>query len=290
MGNADISGKRTISIYNEAWVRWLLQEQEIEVEAELSGEFQFVARASDSLLKVHDKDGNSFLSLAELQLRFERKMSLRLSIYAGLGRYKYNLPVHVTVIYLLPAPDGTDVPTAFHAEFMGQVGHQDFQVIRLWELEAEAVLAFNNPALLPFVPLMRGGGTEEVLRRCAARIREEPSALELETILAMFASYVLDNSVIKRILRWEMQIVKESPILQEVFKERFEEGHRVGKKEATLESLYQVLSLRFQMKEVDLVHMNLAQLDLEWLQVLHEVAITASSWAEFEATAVQFGD
>jgi hypothetical protein len=39
MGKADISGKGTINIYNQAWAEWVLQQQHVEVEAELSGEF-----------------------------------------------------------------------------------------------------------------------------------------------------------------------------------------------------------------------------------------------------------
>lgn len=66
----------------------------------------------------------------------------------------------------------------------------------------------NNPALLPFVPLMRGGNTKEIVMACAERIRQEPEvqALELETILAVFAGYVLHTEVVKQILRWEMTL------------------------------------------------------------------------------------
>ncbi|MCB0062659.1 MAG: hypothetical protein KDE19_11110 [Caldilineaceae bacterium] len=70
---------------------------------------------------------------------------------------------------------------------------------KIWELDAEAVLRYDNPMLLPFVPLMNGGGTEQVVRRCAQRIRREPvtEAAELEAVLAIFASYVLDVQTIR---------------------------------------------------------------------------------------------
>jgi predicted transposase YdaD len=154
-----------------------------------------------------------------LQLRHEIEMPQRTTAYAALARHKYNLEVYVTVIYLLPPPEGTSIAPSFHSDFMGQVGHQDFQVIKLWELDAEKALAFDNPAIVPFIPLMAGGNTERMLHKCADRIRQEPRSLELETILSVFASYVLDSELIKRILRWEMQVIKESPILQEAFTE-----------------------------------------------------------------------
>lgn len=58
----------------------------------------------------------------------------------------------MTVVYLLPPPAGTTLEGAFHKEFMGQVTHQDFQVIALWELEAAEALTRNNPALLHTLP------------------------------------------------------------------------------------------------------------------------------------------
>lgn len=281
---ADIGGKQTINIYNRAWAEWILQDQEIQVEAELSSEFQFIARASDSLLQVRNKDGQPFLSLTELQLRYAQDMPDRLNAYAALAQHKYKLDVYVTVVYLLAPAAGVRLPTAFHREFMGQLDHRDFQIIGLWELEAEQVLAFGNPVLLPFIPLMRGGNTERMLYECASRIRQEPQALELETNLSVFASYVLDTSLIKRVLRWEMQMIQESPILQEIFVERFEQG----KHEATLESLHQILTFRFGVDETYLDEKEFESLDVETLKKLNEIALTVQTLTEFENALSEF--
>ncbi|NHZ71461.1 MAG: hypothetical protein GWP17_00010 [Aquificales bacterium] len=275
---ADISGKQTINIYNRAWVEWVLQDQEIVVEAELSGEFQFIGRASDSLLRVHSKNEKSFLSLTELQLRHDKKMPKRTTAYVALARHKYNLEVYVTIVYLLPPSESTSIASSFHTEFMGQIGHQDFQVIKLWDIDAEKALVFNNPAIVPFIPLMDGGNTERMLHKCADRIRQEPRSLELETILSVFASYVLDTELIRRILRWEMQLIQESPILQEVFTERFEQGAH----EATLESLYQILSIRFQVSEAYFDQLDFKHVDLETLKKINKIALTVPDLTEFE--------
>jgi predicted transposase YdaD len=291
---ADISGKHTINIYNRAWAEWVLQDEGIQVEAELSGEFQFIGRASDSLLRVHGKDGKPFLSLTELQLRHDKEMPQRTMAYAALARHKYDLEVFVTIVYLLPPPEDTSITSAFHSEFMGQVGHQDFQVIKLWDIEAEKALAFDNPAIVPFVPLMQGGNTEGMLHKCADRIRQEPRSLELETILSVFASYVLDTQLIRRVLRWDMHILKESPILEEALLEEFEKGEQIGeqkgeqkgkqkgKQESSLAALYQTLTIRFGAYESYLAKYNFELLDTEALRELNEVALTAESLAEFE--------
>jgi len=203
----------------------------------------------------------------------------------------------VTVVYLFPPPAGITLESASHQEFMGQLAHQDFQVIALWELDAEQVLAFENPALLPFIPLMRGGDTEQIVRRCAERIRQEAGESELEAILSVFAGYVLDTEVVKQILRWEMTIVKESPIIQELltqerqlgFEEGLEKGQEKGRekgreegeRKATLKGLHQILTIRFDVALGDFDE-RFEQLDLKSLEQLNEIALTAQTLAEFE--------
>ncbi len=94
------------------------------------------------------------------------------------------IDIFVTVIFFLPPPKEITIPTAYHKVFMGQVTRVDFQVIKIWELAAQEVLGYDNPMLLPFVPLMQGGEETTMLRRCANRIRQEPEAIanELEAL------------------------------------------------------------------------------------------------------------
>jgi hypothetical protein len=121
-----------------------------------------------------------------------------------------------------------------------------------------------------------------MLYNCANRIRREARSLEMETILSVFASYVLDTSLIRRILRWEMQVIQESPILQEVFAERFEQGEQKGEQKATLGALYQILTIRFSVNEAYLTEHNFELLDSETLKGLNEVALTVQTLTEFE--------
>jgi predicted transposase YdaD len=312
MGRVDLGGKRTITMYTQAWLEWILREKEVKVVGEASGEFQFVARLTDSLLQAQGPSG-SFLALTELQWRYDPEMPERLAAYAVLARQKHRLPVYVTVVNLLPPPAHVTPRQEFHEECMGQVTHRDFQVIGLWELDAAQMLAQGNPALLPFVPLMRGGATKETVVACAERIRREPEALELETILAVFAGYVLSTDLIKQLLRWEMTIVKESPIIQELltqehqlgFMEGRQEGRQEGKqvglkkgkqvglkkgeqvglkkgeRNATLKALRQILTIRFDAPPPDFER-RLEPLDLPTLGQLTTAALTLPTWSEFE--------
>lgn len=291
MGKADISSKRNIHIYARAWAEWVLHQRQIEIEAELSGEFQFIARATDSLLRVR-KNGTRFLALTELQAYFDPKMPLRLSAYAALAREKYELDSYVTVVYFLPPPSGTPLINAYHSEFMGQVAHQDFQVIAIWELPADEALSLQNPALLPFVPLMKGGATLETLQQCANFIRQQPGAAELEVLLATFASMVMDAELVKRILRWDMQILKESPIYQELLEEGRKLGREEGReegREAALGLLRRFLAYRFN-NAIDHFDEQLHNLDLEAIKQLSDVVFEAETLAEFEVALARFQD
>ena len=142
------------------------------------------------------------------------------------------------------------------------------------------------------------GDTEQIVRRCAERIRQEAGETELEAILSVFAGYVLDTEVVKQILRWEMTIVKESPIIQELlmqerqlgFAEGLEKGEEKGLEKgeykATLEALHQTLTIRFKVALGEFQE-RLEQLDLQSLKQLNEVALTVQTLAEFEEAVAE---
>lgn len=292
MGNIDSSGKRTVHLFARAWAEFVVHVQGLSIEAELSGEFQIIARATDILLQVHSETHGRFLMLSELQTQFDMHMALRLPAYAALAREKYRQDVYVMVVYLLPPPANTPLADHYHSEFLGQVAHQDFAVIRIWELDATQALALDNPALLPFVPLMRGGATEAMLRSCAARIRREEEAAELEVLLATFAGLVMDVDTIKNIVRWNMNILRESAIYKELFKDYergLEEGLEIGREEgrdAILLALARLLSYRFRIHE-SVYSARFAPFNLATLRKLTDAAFDVATLDEFELTLKQ---
>jgi hypothetical protein len=66
VGNIDSGGKRTIHHFARAWAEFVVHERGLSIEAELSGEFQIIARATDILLQVHSETHGRFLMLSEL--------------------------------------------------------------------------------------------------------------------------------------------------------------------------------------------------------------------------------
>jgi predicted transposase YdaD len=131
--------------------------------------------------------------------------------------------VHQMVIYL----QETRSPLAYQEVFeLAQTRHK-FNVIRLWEVEAEELLQF--PGLWPFAVLGKAANREAVLRDVASRIeklrdRKEQSNLAAST--AILAGLILEKGLIQRILREE--IMRESVIYQEIKAEGKEEGLQQG--------------------------------------------------------------
>ncbi|MCR4407406.1 MAG: hypothetical protein NUW24_10855 [Anaerolineae bacterium] len=116
MGKADISSKRLLETEAESWVRWLLDDPNLQVKATLSGEFQFVLRQNDVLLQVQGEQG-PFLILAESQLHFDPTMPRRMRAYAALAEEKYAQPVYPVTFYWLPSP-GTQKLILDSGEFL----------------------------------------------------------------------------------------------------------------------------------------------------------------------------
>jgi predicted transposase YdaD len=287
MGDKDIGGKYLIDRDPEGWIRWLLNDPTLEVLHVVSPEFQFVGRRGDSLLHARGPQGE-FGALAELQLEYDSNIPARVQNYTALGRQKLGLPIVPIVVYLTPPPAGVEVATAYHAEFMGLVTHQDFKVIKMWEIDAAQALALDLPVgILPYVPLM-AGADEAIVRACVARIRAEPDHAELEAILALFAMIRLDAKTVEQLLRWDMSVLEKSPLYQQILEKGREEGLERGLErgleqglEQGLErSILRILQRRFGAFGTDLPN-RLAELPPAELEELLDEAIMAVDYPAF---------
>ena len=237
MGKADISSKWVLGGSPDLWVRWVLSDPTLEVEELLDAEFQFVGRASDSLLRVRGTEG-FFLVLTEVQLRADPRMPRRIRAYAALAEEKYDLPVYPVVLCLLPSPTGDQVPDQFHSEFRGLVAHQDFRVLKTWQLDADEILRQEVVPLIPYVPLMQGG--DEAAIRTAARLLQRQTEEEpLQMVLALFASFVLDVTTVQQIVRWNMPVLRESPLYQEILQQGMQQGLQQGMQQGLQQGILQ---------------------------------------------------
>ncbi|MEH2009446.1 Rpn family recombination-promoting nuclease/putative transposase [Nostoc sp.] len=269
---ADISSKKLISLAPDAWVQWVTQRPEVVAKEILGSEFQWISRETDVLVKAYSTTHGDFLILNELQLRYRAQMPLRMRACAALAQERYRLPTYPVLVNILPPPSTLTIVSSYEQEFLGLRAIQDYRVINLWEIDAEIVFQKPLPSLLPFVPILRGGGEASVVQRALQVLRADAQLNQLESLLAFFASFVLDTPLIQQIMRWDMAVFRESPWYEEIEQRGIQQGAR--------QQLIRVLQQRFGEIPHE-VEVRLEGKNVEQLEILMDGAIAVSSLEEF---------
>jgi len=138
-------------------------------------------------------------------------MAQRIRAYAALAEEKYDLPVYPILINILPASPALKIVSCYEKTFIGLRAIQDYRVINLWEVDANIAFQQPLPSLLPFVPILKGGDRESFVRQALQQLQADDRFSELESLLAFFASFVLETPLVKQIMRWDMTVLRESP-------------------------------------------------------------------------------
>ncbi|MEI6442046.1 MAG: DUF4351 domain-containing protein [Nostocales cyanobacterium ELA583] len=246
---ADIGGKRLISLAPEQWVRWLTNNPDLTVKEIISSDFQWVARENDVLIKVSSPKEGEFLILNELQLRYNKQVPVRMYAYTALAKENYNLPVYPVLVNILPNSQTEIIPNFYETEFMGIKTYQNYHVINLWEVDVNLVFEHNLSSLLPFVPILKGGGNENIVRKAVIELRANETLTDLEPLLSFFAGFVLNIPLVQQIMRWDMTILRESPWYQQILKEGLETGEKQGLQQGlqqeSLKLVWKLIDRRF---------------------------------------------
>ncbi|MCT7957700.1 Rpn family recombination-promoting nuclease/putative transposase [Laspinema palackyanum] len=277
MGKADISGKRLIGLYPDGWVKWVTRSSGTVAEVILDSEFQWLSRDSDILIKAYSEEEGEFISLTELQFRPDTRMPVRIRAYAALAEEKYDLRVHPVVVNIFPPTGNTPIPTCYESSIMGLEAKQDYEVINLWEIDAELAFQPELKALLPLATVMKGGANETILRRAAVRIQQEERSEDLQRLLGIFSSYVLGENIVEKILNFATQALLESPWGQDILQQGVEEG-----RQETRQLIQHLIRCRF--GEVpEAVEANLQRLNREQLELFAERLMNVNSLEELMA-------
>ncbi|MCT7972494.1 DUF4351 domain-containing protein [Laspinema olomoucense] len=277
MGKADISSKKLIGLYPDEWVKWVTRSSGTVAQVILDSEFQWLSRDSDILIKAYSEEEGEFISLTEVQFRPDIRMPVRIRAYAALAEEKYDLRVHPVVVNIFPPTGNTPIPTRYESSIMGLEARQDYEVINLWEIDAEVAFQPELKALLPLATVMKGGANETTLRRAAVRIQQEERSEDLQRLLGIFSSYVLGENIVEKILNFATQALLESPWGQEILNQGVEEG-----RQETRQLIQRMIQRRF--GEVsEAVEANLQRLNWEQLQTVADTLIDVNSLEELMA-------
>lgn len=274
---ADVSTKKLISLAPDNWVRWVTQIPNLVAGEILTSEFQWISRESDVLIRVTSPQHGEFLLLNELQLRYQSKMPRRMRAYAALAEEKYNLPTYPVLINILKTGNN-EIPTSFTSNIAGLRAIQDYRVINLWEVDVNIAFQQPLPSLLPFVPILKGGENESTIREALQILRADEQLNQLETVLAFFATFVLESALIQEIMRWDMTVLRESPWYQEILRE----GEARGEVRGILSSIEINLELKFGDNGLQLMPQINQINDLERLKTILRNVVTANNIEELQ--------
>ncbi|QLE55931.1 Rpn family recombination-promoting nuclease/putative transposase [Nostoc sp. TCL26-01] len=275
--SADISTKKLISLAPDNWIRWATEIPDIVAGEILDSQFQWISRESDVLIRATSQQYGEFLVLNELQLRPLLQMPRRMRAYAALAEEKYQLPTYPILINILKVND-EEIPNRFISNIAGLQARQDYRVINLWEVDVNIVFEQPLPSLLPFVPILKGGKDESTIREALQILRADPQLNQLETVLAFFATFVLESALVQEIMRWDMAVLRESPWYQEIFRD----GEARGRREELLSGIELALEIKFGHPSLELMPLISQVTDLQQLKAIQQAIKTVNSVEELQ--------
>jgi len=243
----DSTLKQLIHINPAAFVQWLVpgaafvQERVQELQSE--------KREMDALLEIVVNEQSMLLHI-EFQTRNDASMGERLLLYNILARNAHKLPVFSCVLYLLKDGNVSQSPLRLTIPSGQTIIEFYYQSIEIGKLTSEDILNIGNPTLIPLLPLTKGGETRSEIAGMFERLRKHPRGelsnaqiADLELIAYTLASLVLTNNKNPLDLEWligrfrEMHdILRETPIYQEILLEGRKEGIEKGIERGRLES------------------------------------------------------
>ena len=258
----DNIGKKLWADHAEDLSRFVLDANDVEVLGDLGTEQQIIERETDIIKRIRI-NGHEVILHVELQLRdsTDTPMWARNAQYQGYLVGKYLMPVYSNVIYFHPNAGRND-PGGYTYSWDDYEHTNRYKVIRLIEIDGQAVLEMQAPGLLPFTPLMQpptGMAPERWSQECidatrAAHVDQQTQA-DLLYALYLFGSIVYDPQVFKR--RIPEELMRES------------KGYQLMLRENTIEHIIALLEQQFHTETVRALTPMLQNIDdLERLKYL----------------------
>ena len=157
--------------------------------------------------------------------------------YQGYLVGKYQMPVYSNVIYFHPNAGRND-PGGYAYSWDDYEHTNRYKVIRLIEIEGQAILERQAPGLLPFTPLMQppaGMDIERWVQTCVDTTRAAPVDQETQADLLygiyLFGSIVTDAMLFERLIQEEL--MQES------------KGYQLMLRKNTIENIIALLEQQF---------------------------------------------
>ena len=247
--------------------RFVLDEDDVEVLEDLDTEQQTViARQTDITKRVRVNNREAILHV-ELQLResTQKPMWARNAQYQGYLVGEHQMQVYSNVIYFHPNAGRND-PGGYTYSWNGYEHTNRYKVIRLIEIEGQAILEMQAPGILPFTPLMKppvGMNLERWVQECVNTTMTVPIEQRIQADLlyaiSIFGCIVHNTELYQRLIPEEL--MRESKFYQLMLREN------------TIEHIIALLEQQFHTEAVRALTPMLQNIDdLERLKELHLAA------------------
>ena len=249
-------------------------------------------RRTDSLINVGLGDQRVLVHI-EFQVSDSAPVAMARRNVGYLGRCyeRYGLPILSHVIYLRPNAGRKD-PGGYRQEVAGYRFIVEYKVIRLSELQGQAVLEAENTGLLPFAPLMQPPpGTPPLHWAITCNQRTKTLSLPTEIRSNLLVSqWVLSGLIhphpaIGRFL--SEAVMQESSVYQHLVEtaaeERYQQGIEQGARQMSIESTLTILTRRFPGVDVNALKPTLEAIeDINRLKQVNIEASLAETFQTFE--------
>jgi predicted transposase YdaD len=242
VGDWDKSLKSLVAGDPKAFVEWILRKlnvkaQEFEVVALLDTEFQGYNLDSDALLLIRLEDGEEILVHIEFQSTADEEMADRLLEYCFRARKKHGpKPIISLVIWLRNGGNLPEPPLVWALKNGLRMMAFDYLSIKLYEEEAEQLIALNQPALLPLTLLTKGGASRTIVTGIFNELQENglQRLLPVTNLLAglVFSENKANLEWLEREYQKMMDILKDSPAYHWMTDDARNEGLEQGREEA----------------------------------------------------------
>lgn len=301
----DIVAKDAIYTFPEDMLQFLMQESEIEFLEHLESELTTVeTRQMDNLIKLR-LNGELVLVHCEFQTSDSPhlKMVQRNVGYLGRCYERYGLPIFSYVVYLRPNVGSND-PGGYIQEIPGHRFIVEYKVIRLIEVDGQAILEAQQPGLMPFCPLMRPPVDMDRLQwihQCVETTKllsvDAPTRNNLLLDLWVMGGLIHEPQAIANL--FPEDIMQESSVYQyiiekgraEGIEQGIEQGIKQGAKESTIDSILLVLDTRFQVSTTQTLKPALEAIDdLQRLKQLLQEAAEVQSLEAFISNLITHSD
>ena len=292
-GQYDTVSKDVVQANPEDWIRFFLNIPDAQVIKVLNTEQPTVrSHRSDSFIHSNIL-GKEVIVHFEFQTRdsTDTPMPHRIAGYAGRSIETFKMDVYSHVVYLHPDAGRND-PGRYVQDMPGYEITINYKVIRLCELEGQAILDARLKGLIPFAPLMKPPETMDSgrwLRECirvADSVPQDAShKADYLTDTAILSGLIFEYQAIREIISEETMY--ESSVIQHFTQRGIEQGER----KSSIESILETLEIRFQPSEVDTLKPALERIEeLQHLKRLRRAAMQVSTLDEFKRILASNGN